>query len=120
MGYKFDLFPTDSPGIHQSNGIVKEKTTKNDLVKWHHNSLGNPTKYSLLKAVKKGCMATFPGVDETLVTKHIPPSIDASKVRLQKECQVIQSTKSKFPSQRDEIYIIEGPELINFISTAII
>ena len=49
-----DLFPTYSPGIHEANEIVKEKTTKTDMVKWHHNSLGNPTKHDLLRLFKQG------------------------------------------------------------------
>ena len=117
---KVELFPTDIPGIHQANVIVKKKTTKPDLVKWHHNSLGNPAKHSILRAVKQGHIATLPGINETLVTKHLPPSIDSDKVHLQQERQGIQSTKSKCPYQHDEKYILEGHERTNVILTAIV
>ena len=84
-----ELLQIDSPLIHQANGIVNNKTTKTDLFKLHHNSLGNPTKHSLIKAVNQGHIATFHDLDEMLVTKHLPRSIDSAEGHLQQEVSMI-------------------------------
>ena len=57
-----DLLPTDIPSIHHANVIVRKNTTKIDLVRYQHSSLGNTTSNTLLKGTKKGFLAMFPGL----------------------------------------------------------
>ena len=48
----------------------------------------------------------FPGLDEKLVTNHLPPSIDTAKSRLQQERQGLKSTKLQPNPELEDIYMI--------------
>ena len=44
-----------------------------ELAAWHHATLGAPQERTLLSAIKKGFLTTFPGLTETTL-KHLPKS----------------------------------------------
>ena len=88
-----DLLPAVVTVIQHANGIVRKKMTKTDLVWHHHLLLGNPTSNSLLKVIMQGFLDTLPGIDEKLVTKHLPPNIDTYKGNLKQDRQGMQPTK---------------------------
>jgi acyl-CoA thioesterase len=46
---------------NKANGMIRDQKTKQDLAKFHHASLGYPTKSTLIKAIKQGHLKTFPG-----------------------------------------------------------
>ena len=50
--------------------------SQTELAMYHHQSLGNPRKETLLKALKKHPtqFETFPGLTYTLISAHLPPS----------------------------------------------
>ena len=86
---------TPSSSCHTSNAIVLADTTKKDLAKLHHAALGFPVPSTLLAAIDKGFLSTFPGLTKGLVRKHLPKSIQTGKGHLDQERQNLQSTKCK-------------------------
>ena len=48
----------------------------------------------------------FPGLDEKLVTNHLPPSIDTAKSRLQQERQGLKSTKLQPKPKLEDPYML--------------
>jgi hypothetical protein len=48
-----ELVPTATKPHAQVNGIIRKHTTKIDLVKYHHSSLGSPIVAALLNGIKK-------------------------------------------------------------------
>ena len=108
-----DLLLSIGPIIQQVKGTVGKKLTKTDLVLYQHPLLVNPTSNALLKGIKQGFLATFPGLDEKTVTDHLPPLIDTSKVHLQQDRQVLQSTKLQTNPELEDTYTLEGPTHTN-------
>ena len=51
--------------LHSSNAIILSDTTKTDLAKLHHASLGSPVKSTLVNAINKGFLNTFPGLTKS-------------------------------------------------------
>ena len=115
-----DLFPAVVPGIQHDNGILKKRTTKKDIVRYHHRSVGSPTSNELLKGIKKVFLATFQGIDEKLVTKYLPPSIDTAKVHLQQERQGLKSIKLQSKPEVEDLYTLEVPTRTNLFVAAIV
>ena len=89
-------------------------------MRYHHSSLGNPISNELLKGTKQVFLATLPGLDETLVTKHSPPSIVIAKGHLQQERQGLQSTKLQPNPKIGYPYTILIPTRIKVFMAAII
>ena len=108
-GIQVDLLPTDIPRIHHANAIIRKKTNKIDLVRYHQSSLGNPKSNAILKGIKQGFLATFPSLDEKLVTHNLPPIIDTAKGHLQKERQGLKSTKIQPKPKLEDPYTLKGP-----------
>lgn len=54
------------PASNSCNAIVLSDTTKKDLAKLHHASLGFPVKSTLIDAIDKGFLSTFPGLNENI------------------------------------------------------
>jgi hypothetical protein len=52
--------------------IVYECTNKRDLVRFLHAAAFSPVKDTWLKAIRAGHFATWPGLTEDLVRKHLP------------------------------------------------
>eukprot|EP00978_Attheya_sp_CCMP212_P040835 scaffold226906_cov28-Attheya_sp.AAC.1 len=67
----------------------------------------------------KGFLATFPGLTEDLVKKHLPRSIDTAKGHLQQQRQGLQSTKNKHPPTKPDAYTVEGPSRTNVFMAAV-
>ena len=67
------------------NAIILSDTTKNDLAKFHHVSLGNPVKLTLIGAIDKGFLATFPGLTRKLAHKFLPKSEATVKGHMDQE-----------------------------------
>jgi hypothetical protein len=88
----------NQPSILPScNAVILAETTKADLARLHHASLGFPVKSALLNAINKGFLTTFPGLDANLITKHLPKSEPTVKGHLDQERKNLQSTKTNPP-----------------------
>ena len=80
--------------------ILRKNETKQDLIKFHHTVLFSPLQSTLIKAIRNNHLFIWPGLDENLVTKHLPPSLNTAKGHLQQKRQHLQSTK--YPPSTDE------------------
>ena len=85
--------------IHPTNAIILSDTTKTELVKLHHVSLGSPVKLTLVNAIDKRFLNTFPGLTKKIVNNHLPKSIQTCKDRMDQERQGLQSTKVRSTSK---------------------
>ena len=115
-----DLLPAANPIIQHANRIVMNKATKPDIVRYHHSSLDNTTLNKLFKGIKQVFLATLPGLDEKLVTKHLPPSIDTAKGHLQQEHQGLKPIKLQPATKREDLYTLEGPTRTNLFTADIV
>ena len=74
--------------IHRSNAIILAEITKKDLAQFHHAALGSPAKSTLLAAIDKGFLASFPGLTRKLISKHLPKSEAMVKGHLDQERKI--------------------------------
>jgi hypothetical protein len=84
-----------SPSVHQANGILRLDKTKRDLAMYHHASLGCPVPSTLLRAIRRGHLTTFPGLTINLISKHLPASIATTLGHQDQEAQHLRSTKGR-------------------------
>jgi hypothetical protein len=82
-----------APSSHQANGILRLDKTKHDLACYHHATLGSPVTSTLLRAISRGHLATFPGLTINLISKHLPASIATALGHQDQEAQHLRSTK---------------------------
>ena len=87
--------------LHTCNAIILSETTKKDLAQFHHAPLGFPVKSTFLNAIDAGFLASFPGLNKKLVTKHLPKSITSHCGHMDQERKNLQSTKNKTDSAPD-------------------
>ena len=104
-----------------ANGVIRAKTTRSDLAKYHHASLGSPSESTIIPAIKAGFLKSFPGLDEDLVRKHLPKSIETSLGHMTQSYQGTQSTSKPAPSilPDDDLFLPVGPEMTNNIMAAV-
>ena len=55
----------------------------------------DPSKSTLLRAIRKNHLITFLGLTTNLISKHLPKSESASKGHLDQEFKNLRSTKTK-------------------------
>jgi hypothetical protein len=96
---------------HQANGILRLDKTQEELALYHHATLGSPAPSTLLRAIRRGHLTTFPGLTTQLIVKHLPKSIATALGHLDQESKNIRSTRVSSspvsPSTDDDI----APEL---------
>ena len=85
--------PINTQSTHQINGILRLDQTKNNLASYHHGVLGSPVPSTLLHAIRKGNLITFPGLTTTLISKHLPKSINTSLGHQDQQARNLRSTK---------------------------
>ena len=89
------------------NGAIKQQIaanattlpttfTKSELAMYHHQSLGNPTKETLLKGLRKhpSQFQTFPGLTYELISNHLPPSEATEKGHMIMTRKGLRSTRT--------------------------
>ena len=91
-----------APSSHQANGIVRLDKTKHDLACYHHATLGSPVTSTLLRAIRRGHLATFPGLTINLISKHLPASIATALGHQDQEAQHLRSTKQLESASSDD------------------
>jgi hypothetical protein len=85
--------PTSNERIlgHAANSVY-EMETKSDLVAYLHRCCYSPTTSGWLKAIKSGFFTTWPGLDETIVQKHLPKSAATIKGHQRQQFKNLRST----------------------------
>jgi hypothetical protein len=84
-----------SPSItcHSAKGAIQNVVAKQDLAAFLHACTFSPTPSTFLQAVHRGHFSSWPGLTASLLTKHLPKSLAASKSHLRTQQQNIQPTK---------------------------
>jgi hypothetical protein len=80
--------------VHQANGILRLDKPRQELAAFHHAALGSPATSTLLQAIGKGHLHTFPSLTTSLIAKHLPKSIATAMGHQDQESKNIQSTRS--------------------------
>ena len=84
--------------------ILRKNETKSDLVNFHHGALFSPVKSTLIRAIKNGHLATWPGLDSKVVHRHLHPSIHTEQGHLNQQRQKLQSTRqTALPSDHNDV-----------------
>ena len=83
------------------NVIIQKRQLKRDLAAFLHGALYSPCASTLLKAIKKIFLTSFPGLTETLAKKHLPTSMATELGHLRQEKQHLQSTTNNIPAHDD-------------------
>lgn len=71
--WSIPIATTPSP-THQVNGILRLDKSHAELATYHHTTLGSPAVSTLLRAIRRGHLTTFPGLTTQLISKHLPKS----------------------------------------------
>ena len=80
-----------------TNAITQVPTmSRAELVMYHHQSLGNPRKDALLRALKRhpDQFVTFPGLPWDLIKNHLPPTEATEKRHMIMTRKGLKSTRS--------------------------
>jgi hypothetical protein len=84
--------PSPSAMQHLANGILRLDKPKQELAMYHHAALGSPAVSTLLRAISRGHLTTFPGLTTSLITKHLPKSIATVMGHQDQEARHLRST----------------------------
>ena len=73
------------------NVVLRKRTIKLDLlVQFYHGTFMCPVTVTWIKAIRTGHFLTCKGLDENLVLKHLPPSVNTEKGHSKQERQHLQ------------------------------
>ena len=89
---------TSSTPHHQANGILRLDKPRQELAAYHHAALGSPAPSTLLRAIRRGHLHTFPGLTTSLIVKHLPKSLATSLGHQDQEFKNLRSTTAWLPS----------------------
>jgi hypothetical protein len=118
---------------------IQRLRTKEQLVEYLHRAAGHPVKKKWLAAIKAGEYATWPGLTNKLVSKHLQNTEETAMGHLHRRRQTIRSTKpipvpintvqdlepelqgqfflNKDRTQRVDVHLVSMEELNGMIST---
>jgi hypothetical protein len=82
------------PPQHQANGVLRTDKPKQELATYLHAALGSPVPSTLLRAIRRNHLVTFPGLTANLVTKHLPKSLATVLGHQDQEAKHLHSTKA--------------------------
>ena len=83
----------------------RNTSTQHEYAQFIHQSLGSPPATTLLQALKRSTkLITIPGLNETLINKHLHHNISTDKAHMRQVKQGIASTTKKPPTD-------ESPQL---------
>ena len=87
--------PTKTPPHTQNpvSNTAYEMKTKRDLEIFYHRALFSPTQATLTKAINNGHLATWPGLTASLISKHLPKSINTDLGHAKLQRQHVRSTQ---------------------------
>jgi hypothetical protein len=78
---------------HQANGILRLDKTRSELATYYHTTLGSPVPSTLLRAIRRGHLTTFPNLTTQLITKHLPKSYATTLGHQDQEAKNLRSTR---------------------------
>ena len=78
--------------MHQANGILRLDKSKEELALYYHATLGSPAVSTLLRAIRRGHLTTFPQLTTHLISKHLPKSIATTLGHQDQESKNLRST----------------------------
>ena len=83
--------------LHQANGILRLDQSREQLAVYHHTTLGSPAASTLLRAIRRGHLTTFPGLTTQLISKHLPKSVATALGHQDQEAKNLRSTRQVSP-----------------------
>jgi hypothetical protein len=89
------------PQIHSANNVYALRNT-GALVNYMQNAMFGCTKSALVHAVKKGQLATWPGLTVEAINKHLKLTTATAMDHMNQKRQNIRSTKERLLEQEDE------------------
>jgi hypothetical protein len=89
------------PQIHSANNVYAIRNT-GALVNYIHKAMFSCTKSSLFHAVKKGHLATWPGLTVEAINKHLKLTTATAMGHMNQKRQNFRSTKEKLLEAEDE------------------
>jgi hypothetical protein len=93
--------------IHSVNNVYSLRNT-GALVNYLHKAMFSCTKSALIHAVKKGHLATWPGLTEEAINRHLKLTPATAMGHMNQKRQNIRSTKEKELETEDEDIIPTG------------
>ena len=78
---------------HQINGILRTDKVRSELATYHHTTMGSPVPSTLLRAIRRSHLTTFPGLTTRLISKHLAKSISTTLGHQDQEAKNIRSTR---------------------------
>jgi hypothetical protein len=94
----WSLPTTNIAPSHQANGILRTDKPKQELATYLHATLGSPVPSTLLRAIRRGHLTTFPGLTTNLISKHLPKSVATSLGHQDQEAKHLRSTQLPLPN----------------------
>ena len=76
--------------------------TKPELAQWYHATLFRPIIQTLIQAIKKGYLATWPNLTSGIINNHFTPSMSTAKGHMHQPRKNRNSTKTQDPKTLDE------------------
>ena len=86
-------YGTYPPLRHRAMVIITKDKTKKKIIQYFHRFCFSLTPRIFLKAIKNGNFLTWPGLNNQLLLKHMPPIIATSLGHIDQERKNLQSTK---------------------------
>ena len=86
---------------NKANYIIKKKKTKHDLASYYHASLFSPTISTLMSAITKGNLLSWPGIDELSFHKLLETTAATELGHLNQERKNLRSTKDFDTTQQN-------------------
>ena len=87
--------PTGPRKEHKLSVIIRKRKTHTDLARYLHACLFLPVSTTLIKAIDRNALATFPGLTSRLVRKHLPEVEAPIQGHMREESQGLQPTKTR-------------------------
>ena len=85
-----------------ANGILRLDKTKKEMAEYLSAALFSPDKSTLLRAIRKEHLLSWPGLTTSLISKHLPKQVATSKGHLDQEFKNIRSTKNISPYDKGD------------------
>jgi hypothetical protein len=94
---KSETSPSSSTKQHLANSMIRSKQTKSKLPAFLHGCAFSPTISTFLRAIRCGHFSSWPGLSESLITKHLKKPTATSNRHLRMEQRNMQSTTLHAP-----------------------
>jgi hypothetical protein len=90
----YGLYQLSLPNIKPMVSFGPTSPSKQELATYLHAALGSPVPSTLLRAIRRNHLVTFPGLTTNLVTKHLPKSLATVLGHQDQEAKHLRLTKA--------------------------